>query len=32
VAGHEYPVAVSPDNQRIAIASPTGIYVKSLVQ
>jgi len=32
IAGHEYPVAVSPDNQRIAIASPTGIYVKSLVQ
>jgi hypothetical protein len=32
VAAHEYPVAVSPDNQRIAIASPTGIYVKSLVQ
>jgi hypothetical protein len=32
VAAHEYPVAVSPDNQRIAIAGPAGIYVKSLAQ
>jgi hypothetical protein len=32
VAAREYPVAVAPDNQRIAIATPKGIYVKSLVQ
>ena len=32
VAGSEFPVAVSPDNQRIAIAASSGIYVKSLAQ
>jgi hypothetical protein len=32
VAAREYPVAVSPDNQSIAIATPSGIYIKSLVQ
>lgn len=31
VAPQAYPVAVSPDNQRIAIAAPRGIHVKSLV-
>jgi hypothetical protein len=25
-----HPVAISPDNQRVAIASPRGIHVKSL--
>lgn len=32
VGAREYPVAVSPDNQSIAIATPSGIYIKSLVQ
>jgi hypothetical protein len=32
VAPQIYPLAVSPDNQRVAIAAPSGIYVKSLAQ
>ena len=32
VSANEVPVAVSPDNQSIAIAAPSGIYVKSLAQ
>jgi len=30
VSATEIPVAVSPDYQRVAIAQPGGIYVKSL--
>ncbi len=30
VSPNEVPVAVSPDNQRIALATASGIYVKSL--
>jgi hypothetical protein len=30
VANQAYPLAVSPDNSRVAIASPSGIYVQTL--
>ena len=29
-AADEYPVALSPDGQRVAIAAPSGIYVRTL--